>query len=158
MRNMTILTITSRSEWLVDMRPVLHAMGQRRLIVAESMEEAGRLLEFVEPQLIVVHGDGEEFSYEQLDLLLWANSVRPRPAPVLVMVNGYSAEQATVLFQMGVDEYLCEAEHGDRLGSIVNTMIAWASAGRVKQEIRHEAAAAASGKPAFRIPVASSLA
>ncbi|MDR3621938.1 MAG: hypothetical protein P4L85_21480 [Paludisphaera borealis] len=124
--------------------------------MAESMEEAGRLLEVVEPQLIVVHVDGEEFSYEQFDLLLWANSVSQRPAPVLVMVNGYSTEQATILFRMGVEEYLCEAEHGDRLDSIVDGLIARAPAGRRSHEVHSEAAATA--KPAFRLPVVSALA
>jgi hypothetical protein len=111
------------------MRSALPGTGRRRLIVAESMEEAGSLLDVAEPRLIVVHDDGPEFSYEQLDHMLWANSVRPRPAPVLVVVNGYSAEQATILFQMGVDEYLCEVEHGDRLGPILSTLIAQPSAG-----------------------------
>lgn len=158
MQNMTILTITHRSDWLADMRPVLHAMGRRRLIVAESMEEAGRLLEVAQPQLIIVHEDGEAFSYEQLDALLWANSVQPRPAPVMVIVNGYSAEQATVLFQMGVDEYVCATEHGDRIGPILNTLIARSPAGRSPQGVRSPAPAPAPARSSFRLPLTASLA
>jgi len=153
MRNLTILTITRRTGWLMGMRSVLHGTGRRRLILAESMEEAGNLLEVAQPRLIVVHDDGPEFSYEQLDRMLWANSVRARPAPVLVVVNGYSAEQATVLFRMGIDEYLCEVEHGDRLGAIISTLIARDSAGYSPQGVRTE-----SGRMLYPSPVITSIA
>lgn len=153
MQNLTILTITGRSEWLAGMRPVLHAMGRRRLIVADSLAEAARLLEVAQPHLIVVHENGDAFSYEQLDALLWANSVQPRPAPVMVVVNGYSAEQATVLFQMGVDEYICATEHGDRLGAILNALIDRAGAVRTPQLVR----ATTYSAPMFRLPAAASL-
>jgi hypothetical protein len=123
MRTSTILTITRRADWLVGVRSVLHGTGRRRLIVAESMDEAGGLLDVAEPHLIILHDDEPEFSYEQLDRMLWANSVRSRPAPVLVVVNGYCAEQATVLFRMGIDEYVCEVEHGDRLGPIIASLL-----------------------------------
>ena len=152
MQNLTILTITGRSEWLAGLRPILHEMGRRRLIVAESLGEAGRLLEVAQPHLIMVHEDGDPFSYEQLDELLWANSVQPRPAPVMVVVNGYSAEQATVLFQMGVDEYVCAIEHGDRLGAIVNALIDRPGDGRTSQLVR----ASTLTPPVFRLPVVAS--
>jgi len=130
MQNPTILTITGRSDWLSGMRPVLHEMGRRRLIVAESLREAARLLEVAKPHLIIVHEDGAGFSYGELDALLWANSVQPRPAPVMIVANGYSTEQATVLFQMGVDEYVCEIEHADRLGAILNCLLDRPAVGR----------------------------
>jgi hypothetical protein len=152
MQNLTILTITGRSDWLTDMRPVLHEMGRRRLIVAESMGEAGRLLEVARPHLIVVHEEGDAFSYEQLDALLWVNSVQPRPAPVMVVVNGYSAEQATVLFQMGVDEYVCAIEHGDRIGAILSSLLDRKQVARTSQLVR----AATLTPPVFRLPVAVS--
>ncbi len=152
MQNLTILTITGRTDWLAGMRPVLHAMGRRRLIVAESMGEAGRLLEVAKPHLIVIHEDGDALSYEQLDAMLWVNSVQPRPAPVMVVVNGYSAEQATVLFQMGVEEYVCAIEHGERLGAILNTLIDRRPVGRTTHLVR----AASLTSPVFRLPAAVS--
>ena len=155
MQNLTILTITGRTEWLTGMRPVLQQMGRRRLIVAESLEEAGRLLEVAKPQVIVVDGDGDAVSYEQLDALLWANSIQPRPAPVMVVVDGYSAEQATTLFQMGVDEYLCTIEHGDRIGSILDVLIARRRDRRAPQSAR--LTASGPGRAAFRMPVVASL-
>jgi hypothetical protein len=154
MQNMTILTITRRSEWLTRMRPVLHARGRRRLIVADSMNEAGRLLEVARPQLIVVHDD-EAFSYEALDLLLWSNSVLARPAPVMVVADGYSTERAITLFQMGVDEYVCVIEHGDRMSSILSTLTA-----RGPAAVRYPrgGTSTAAQRPEFRLPTAVSMA
>lgn len=130
MQNMTILTITRRSEWLTAMRPIFHSTGRTRLIVAESIKEAGDLLEIAQPQLIVIHDDGDGVSYRALDVLLWSNSVLPRPASVMVVVDGYSAEQATTMFQMGVDEYVCVTEHGDRMGSILKVLTTRSGAAR----------------------------
>jgi DNA-binding NarL/FixJ family response regulator len=157
MRNMTILTITRSPEWLDDMRPSLHATGRSRLVVAGSMEEAGRLLDVAEPELIIVHETSDEISYEQLDHLLWANSITPRPAPVMVVVNSYSAEQATTMFQMGVDEYICSTEHGDRMDSILNSLLPPATPVRpAPQPVRAPAPMVA--RTAYRHPVAFSLA
>ena len=70
----------------------------------------------------------------------------------MVVVNGYSAEQATVLFQMGVDEYVCAIEHGDRLGAIVNALIDRPGDGRTSQLVR----ASTLTPPVFRLPVVAS--
>ncbi len=144
MRHTTTLTITSDSEWLVGMRPALHTTGQGCLVVADSVEEAERLLAVAAPRMIVVHWNNEGLTYERLTSLLWANSTMPRPAPIVVVADDYSVEQATLLFQMGVDDYLCAAEHGDRMGAILNALVRTQpisrTAGRVACEAPQRAA------------------
>jgi hypothetical protein len=70
----------------------------------------------------------------------------------MVVVNGYSAEQATVLFQMGVDEYVCAIEHGERLGAILNALINRTAVARTTHLVR----AATLKPPVFRLPLAAS--
>lgn len=119
MRHTTILTVTSDAGWLAEMRPTLHAMGWGRLVVASSVEEASRLLDAATPRLIVVQGDDEGPSPEDLASLLWANSVLESPAAVAVVADDYDAERAATLFQLGVDEHLAMREHADRAETIL---------------------------------------
>jgi len=119
MRHTTIVTVTSDAGWLAEMRPTLHAMGRGRLIVADSAEEAARLLDAATPRLIVIQGGEAGPSSEELASLLWANSVLESPAAVAIVADDYDIEAATALFQLGVDEYLAMTEHADRAETIL---------------------------------------
>lgn len=124
MRHTTILTVTDDAGWLEEMRPTLHAMGWGRLVVANSVEEASRLLDVAAPHLIVVQDGDEGPSPERLASLLWANSVLESPAVVVVVSDQYDAERATTLFQLGVDEHLALSEHGDRVEMVLTELAA----------------------------------
>lgn len=119
MRHTTILTVTNDARWLAEMRPVLHATGRGRLVVARSVEEAARLVDFATPRLIVVR-DGEFGpSTEQLSALLWANSIQEHPAAVAIVADEYDADRATAFYQLGADEYLALDEHAHRAETIL---------------------------------------
>lgn len=119
MRHTTILTVTNDVGWLAELRPALHSAGRGRLVVARSVEEAARLVGVATPRLIVIR-DGESGpTREQLAALLWANSILEHPAAVAVVAEGYDADRATSLYQLGVDEYLSIAEHADRAEEIL---------------------------------------
>jgi len=122
MPSKTILTVTKDAEWLIGMRPHLHATARGRLIVADSVDEAGGLLEYACPRLVVIHWGGETRDLEALAALLWKNSTQPRPAPVMIVAEDYDVEEATLLFRLGVDEYIGKAEHGKDLPNILGTL------------------------------------
>jgi DNA-binding NarL/FixJ family response regulator len=121
MNGITILTVTKDADWLIGMRPALHAAGRGRLVVAESVEEADRLLEFAKPRLIVVDWGNACCPTEELASLLWRNSIQPRPASVMIVADEYRVDEATQLFRLGVDEYVSASDHGERLGTILAT-------------------------------------
>ena len=87
-----------------------------RIVVAASLEEACSLLKTARPRLIVVHLTGESGQYEQFDRLLWATSVVSRPTPVVVIAERYRIDQATMMYRMGVSEYISRTHHLDQLG------------------------------------------
>lgn len=119
MNGITILTVTRDAEWLVGMRPALHAAGRGRLVVADSVEEADRLLEFAKPRFIVVDWENARCPSECLAALLWKNSIQARPALVMIVANDYRVEEATELFQLGVDDYISASDHGDALATML---------------------------------------
>jgi hypothetical protein len=116
----TILTITTNKEFLSLLRRELQdqvGVGSR-LIVVGTIEEACALLEMARPRVVVVHWTGESARYEQLDQLLWTTTVLARPIPVLVIADRYRTDQATMLFRMGVSEYVSRTHHRDQLGQV----------------------------------------
>ncbi|KAJ3049564.1 hypothetical protein HK102_012467, partial [Quaeritorhiza haematococci] len=117
MQSTTILTVTKDAEWLIGMRPFLHATGRGRLVVAESIEEAERLLEFARPRLIVVDWKREDGGFDAITSLLWKNSIQGRPASVMIVAEDYRVDEATLLFQLGVDEYVGKSEHGEAMAT-----------------------------------------
>jgi len=116
----TILTVTTSQEFLSLLRQELHKQvgGASRMIVAGTIGEACTLLEMARPRLVVVHCTGESARYEQLDQLLWATTVVARRIPVLVIADRYRTDQATMLFRMGVSEYISRTHHLDQIGQI----------------------------------------
>jgi len=120
MLDSTILTVTSNEEFLSLLRHQLHDQvgAGSRMIVAGTIDEACTLLETARPRLVVVHCTGESARYEQLDQLLWTTTVQTRPIPVLVIADRYRTDQATMLFRMGVNEYISRTHHLDQLGKV----------------------------------------
>ena len=103
-----VLAITTDSELLGLLRSTIRdQLGQTgRIVVAGSVEEACPLLKAARPRLVVVHLSGDSGRYEQLDQLLWATSVVSRPTPIVVIAERYRIDQATMMYRMGVSEYV----------------------------------------------------
>jgi DNA-binding NarL/FixJ family response regulator len=123
MRELTIVTITQDGEFLSVLRNRLHdQMGSgSRMIVAGTTDEACSLLQTVRPQLVVVHWTGDSKRYEQLDRLLWTTTVLARRVPVLVIAERYRTDQATMMYRLGVAEYISRTHHLDHLGPVFAT-------------------------------------
>jgi len=121
----TILTVTTSQEFLSLLRQELHKQvgGASRMIVAGTIEEACTLLEMARPRLVVVHCTGGSARYEELDQLLWATTVVARRIPVLVIADRYRTDQATMLFRMGVSEYISRTHHLDQIGQTVGAYL-----------------------------------
>lgn len=120
MHEMTILTITNDKKFLQVFRKQLHeqvACGSR-MIVAGSIGEACELLQTARPRLVVMHWGRESGNYAQLDRLLWTTTVQARRIPVLVIADRYRTDQATMMYRMGVSEYISRSHHLDHLGPV----------------------------------------
>jgi len=116
----TILTVTTNEDFLSLLRQQLHNQvgGGSRMIVTGTIGEACTLLEMARPRIVVVHCTGGSPRYDQLDQLLWATTVLARRIPVLVIADRYRTDQATMLFRMGVSEYISRTHHLDQLGQV----------------------------------------
>jgi DNA-binding NarL/FixJ family response regulator len=123
MRELTILTITQDNEFLSVLRHRIHdQLGSgSRMIVTGTTDEACALLSTVRPQLVVVHWTGDSKRYEQLDRLLWTTTVLARRVPVLVIAERYRTDQATMMYRLGVAEYISRTHHLDHLGPVFAT-------------------------------------
>ena len=129
MSSTPILAVTSDKTLLGLLRStVRNKLGQKgRLVVAGSVEEACPLLKTARPQLIVVHLTGEKGRYEQLDRLLWATSVVSRPTPIVVIAERYRIDQATMMYRMGVSEYISRKHHLDQLSGVLGSYLSVAA-------------------------------
>ena len=125
MHDSTILTITHDKSFLNVFRKQLHdqVSGPSRMIVARTLDEACSLLETARPRLIVVHWGGDKGGYAQLDRLLWTTTVQTRRIPVLVIADRYRTDQATMMYRMGVSEYISRSHHLDRLGPVFSAYL-----------------------------------
>jgi response regulator of citrate/malate metabolism len=120
-----MLTVTTSQDFLSLLRQELHNQvgSGSRMIVAATIEEACALLEMVRPRLVVVDWTGVSGRYDQLDELLWATTVVARRVPVLVIADRYRTDQATMLFRMGVTEYVSRTHHQDQLGQVFSAYL-----------------------------------
>jgi DNA-binding NarL/FixJ family response regulator len=123
MGDFTILAMTVDVDWLQPVRHDLQDLGGTRLIVAGSMQEACELLEMASARLVLLNWDSDRADYEQIGNLLWTNSTLTSPAMVLVIANDYRADQALTLFRMGVDEYVCRADHAEKLQGVLGQLL-----------------------------------
>jgi len=140
----TILTVTSDDTFLGFLRQQLRdrAGSRGRMIVAGSMDEASSLLETTHPRLIVVHWTGEVARYGQLDRLLWATSVLARRTPVLVIAERYRTDQATMMYRMGVSEYISRTHHVGQLAQVFDAYLHPLTMAMAAAEAGHSAEAA----------------
>jgi DNA-binding response OmpR family regulator len=125
MQDLTILTITTDNKFLSLFRRQLHnqlASGSR-MIVAGTIDEACSLLKTTRPGLIVVHWTGDSGRYEQLDRLLWTTTVQARRVPVVVIADRYRTYQATMMYRLGVSEYISRTHHLDQVGAVLSAYL-----------------------------------
>ena len=121
----TILTITSDTQLLTILREQLHDhVGPgSRMIVAPTIDEACSLLETTHARLVVMHWTRDQASYDQVDRLLWTSTVTSKHAPIVVIAERYRTDQATMLFRMGVSEYISRTHHLDQLGRVFSSFL-----------------------------------
>ena len=124
MIDVTILAVTENPTWLEFFWTESRTVQGSRLVVTGSMEEACDLLSHTDARLIVVDWQEATVSSDQMDQLLWANSILAHPATVLVVAESYRTDHALSLFQMGVDEYIGVSEHSDQLRTILERLLA----------------------------------
>jgi DNA-binding NarL/FixJ family response regulator len=120
-----ILAITNDETLLGSLRSTVRdELGQKgRIVVAASIDEGCSLLKTARPRLVVVHFTGESARYEQLDHLLWATSVVSRPTPIVVIAERYRIDQATMMYRMGVSEYISRKHHLDGLAGVLSAYL-----------------------------------
>jgi DNA-binding NarL/FixJ family response regulator len=120
-----ILTVTNDDTFLTLLRAKLrdHLGPKGRIMVAASVDEACPLLKTARARLIVVHLAGDSGRYEQLDRLLWTTSVLSRPTPVVVIAERYRTDQATMMYRMGVSEYISRTHHLDQLEGVLGAYL-----------------------------------
>ena len=125
MMDSTILTVTGDEPFLELLRTQLHDQlpGTTRMIVAGTIDEACSLLPMSHPRLIVVHWSRHGNRLEDLNRLLWANSVLAHQVPVLIIADRYRTDQATTLYRMGISEYMSRTHHTAQFGRILNTYL-----------------------------------
>jgi hypothetical protein len=125
MSDLTILTVTNDHRFLELFRRQLHdqVAASSLMMVAGTIDEACSLLRVVRPRLIVVHWARDSRRYEQLDRLLWTTSVLARQIPVLVIAERYRTDQATIMYRMGVCEYISRSHHLDQLGPVFSAYL-----------------------------------
>jgi len=119
----TILAVTENPSWLEFFWSKSRSVQGSRLVVTGSMEEACDLLSCTDARLIVVDWQDATVSSEQMDHLLWANSILAHPARVLIVAESYRRDHALSLFQMGVDDYIGVSEHSDQLRTILDRLL-----------------------------------
>jgi DNA-binding response OmpR family regulator len=121
MSSNSILTITCDDELLELLSTQLPAsdLGERHLILARTIGEAGSLLAVVRPRLIVLHWSRHRHRYEDLNNLLWARTVLAHRVPIIVITDRYRLDEATKLYRMGVTEYISRTHHQNRFVPIL---------------------------------------
>jgi len=158
MLDSTSLIVTRDRSLVALLREQLRSqkVAESRMIVSDSADEACSLLQTVRARLVVVHLESEHLGYEEVDHILWVASTLARRVPLLVVAERYLVEQATMLFRMGVSDYVSRSHHLDQLGALVASYLPHAPAAAPRSEaelpVEKPARVAASGKSSAAIP------
>jgi PleD family two-component response regulator len=125
----TILAVTHDEAFLELLRSHLRECvgAGARLVVAKTIDDACSLLSTAQPRVIILHWNREGSHYEQLDRLLWSTSVQARRIATVVIAERYRTEQATMMFRMGVSEYISRTHHVAQIGQVFAAYIRPAS-------------------------------
>ncbi len=131
MLDSTSLIVTTDRSLVALLRKQLQRqkVPESRMIVSESADEACSLLQTVRTRLVVVHLEPERLGYEEVNHILWVASTLARRVPVLVVSEKYLLEQATMLYRMGVSDYVSRSHHLDQLGALVASYLPHAPGG-----------------------------
>jgi DNA-binding NarL/FixJ family response regulator len=148
-----ILAITNDETLVGSLRStVREELGQKgRIVVAGSVDDACPLLKAARPRVVVVHLTGESARYEQLDRLLWATSVASRRTPIVVIAERYRIDQATMMYRMGVSEYISRKHH---LGGLAGVLAAYLRPATIPAGRDDETASAWPSRNAVSTPTA----
>jgi DNA-binding NtrC family response regulator len=158
MLDSTSLIVTTDRSLVALLREHLRRqkVAESRMIVSESADEACSLLQTVRARVVVVHLHPEHEAYEEVDHILWVASTLDRRVPVLVVAERYLVEQATMLYRMGVSDYVSRSHHLDQLGAVVASYLPHVAAAAPGSEAglpaEKPARVAASGKSSAAIP------
>jgi DNA-binding NtrC family response regulator len=148
MPDSTILTVTGDQDFVELLRQQLRDQGGAGgpMIVARTVDEACSLVKTIRPRVVVVDWKREGSRYEHLDRLLWTTSVLARKVPVLVIADRYRTDQATMMFRMGVAEYISRTHHLEQLGQVLAAYLPPVPAAANAQNHLSDAVATSGGK------------
>jgi PleD family two-component response regulator len=154
----TILAVTHDEAFLELLRSHLRECvgAGARLVVAKTIDDACSLLSTAQPRVIILHWNREGSHYEQLDRLLWSTSVQARRIATVVIAERYRTEQATMMFRMGVSEYISRTHHVAQIGQVFAAYIrpATQSVGAPVADIKSGARRAAKRDKSERVATA----
>jgi DNA-binding NtrC family response regulator len=121
MLDSTSLIVTTDRSLVTVLRDQIRSqkVAGSRMVVCDNAVEACSLLQSVRVRLVLMHLQPEHLGYDEVDHILWVASMLRRRTHVLVVAERYVVEQATVLYRMGVTDYVSRSHHLDQLGAVV---------------------------------------
>ncbi len=131
MLDSTSLIVTTDCSLVALLRKQLRRqkVAESRMIVSATAGEACSLLQCLRARLVVVHLEPERLGCDVVDHILWVASTLPWRVPLVVVAERFLVEQATMLYRMGVSDYLSRSHHLDQLGALVASYLPHAPAG-----------------------------
>jgi response regulator of citrate/malate metabolism len=125
MRDSTILIVTKDDQFLTLLQRQIHdhVPAGSRMFLAATVDQACTILKTARPRLIVVDWTCDNRRYGPLDRLLWTTTVQARQIPVVVIAERYRIDQATMMYRMGVSEYVSRTHHLDQLGPVLSAYL-----------------------------------
>ncbi len=117
MLDSTSLIVTTDCSLVALLRKQLRRqkVAESRMIVSATAGEACSLLQCLRARLVVVHLEPERLGCDEVDHILWVASTLPWRVPLVVVAERFLVEQATMLYRMGVSDYLSRSHHLDQL-------------------------------------------
>ena len=120
-----ILAVTNDETFLALLRSKLRdQLGQKgRIAAAPSRRRSMSALEDSASPAYRGSPGGRQRAVRAARPLLWATSVLSRPTPVVVIAERYLIDQATMMYRMGVSEYISRTHHLDQLGEVLGAYL-----------------------------------